>query len=47
MGKNGKIFILGGDFYPFEQFKLLKNPNFEGALIPIILKMTNLKKKKI
>ena len=38
MGKNGKIFILAGDFYPFEQFKLLKNPNFKEALIPPNLK---------
>ena len=38
MGKNGKIFILASDFYPFEQFKFLKNPNFQEALIPPNLK---------
>ena len=47
MGKNGKIFILAGDFYPFEQFKLLKNPNFEEALIPPNLKNDKFSKKNI
>ena len=45
MGKNGKIFILAGDFYPFEQFKFLKNPNFEEAVIPPNLKNDKFSKK--
>ena len=45
-GKKGKIFIIAGDFYPFEQFKLLKNPNFEEALIPPNLKNDKFSKKK-
>ena len=44
-GKKGKIFIITGDFYPFEQFKLLKNPNFKEALIPPNLKNDEFSKK--
>ena len=47
MGKNGKIFILAGDFYPFEQFKLLKNPNFEAGLTAPNLKNDKFSKKKL
>ena len=47
MGKNGKIFIIAGDFYPFEQFKLLKNPNFEAALTAPNLKNDKFSTKKI
>ena len=46
-GKKGKIFIIAGDFYPFEQFKLLKNPNFKEALIPPNLKNDEFSKKNI
>jgi len=47
MDKNGNIFVLADNFYPFEQFKLLKNPNFEEAFIPPNLKNDKFSKKKI
>ena len=47
MGKNGNIFILAGDFYPFEQFKLLKNPNFEAGLTAPNLKNDKFSKIKL
>lgn len=46
MGKKGKIFIIAGDFYHFEQFTLFKIPNFEEALIPPNLKNDKFSKKK-